>query len=62
MVDGSATSVNDVDNALIVEREVDAQSLTLNCVKTFLNKESGFLQEKASDFLIESLSSYNHKQ
>lgn len=35
MVDRSAACVNDVANALIVEREVDAKSLTLTCVKTF---------------------------
>lgn len=62
VVERGAACVNDVASALIVEKETDIKSLTLTCTKAFLNKNSGFFQEKTSDFLIDSLSSYSQKQ
>lgn len=62
IADRSAACINDVANALIVEGENDAKNLTLTCAKSFFNKDSGFLQGKVSDFLIDSLFSYKQKQ
>ncbi|MBT1727500.1 RHS element core protein [Enterobacter quasimori] len=62
VVERGAACVNDVANALIVEKETNIKNLTLSCTKAFLNKDSDFFQGKASDFLIDSLFSYNQKQ
>ena len=58
----SAACIEDVANALIVEKETNVKDLALTCTKSFLNKNAGFFQGKVSGFLIDSLSSYSQKQ
>ena len=57
-----AACVEDTVKSMITEAERDPETLMLTCAKGFINKGSTDFQGKASDYLIDTLSSYSQKQ
>lgn len=62
VVEKSGACIEDVAKEIIVEGNRNPKDLSLVCVKGFLNKGSSTIQAKWSDFLIDSLSSFNQKE
>jgi len=57
-----AACIEDTVKSVVLEKERDPTTIGITCAKAFINKGSTDFQEKISDYLIDTLSSYSQKQ